>query len=605
MRGKLAVLLGLVVFLTGLLSWSAPAMADQVTTLPSFSDPRSAMPQRPGHVIKRVRYGMSTTQNFVLQGGAAIHNAFRADAPAPCTNCVITDMVPNLVYMGDANNPDGTTANLNNGGLMHHFVLLNGARSDPVCPTGLQGQLGERLFASGNERSQLHLPSPFGYSNGNTPSWRLITHVVNKGTVSKSLNIEITYHYRTTGGADAKPLWLDINGCGDSNYTTPPGYSDVSKDWTSTVSGRMIGMSGHQHDMDLTNSAPCTDHCAAKGHGIALTAEVLGGNPTGYYGPLPPNNAPPADVTGSTLCRSEANYGTPWAGTRFRGHLDTMSQCGVKADARLATAQAEAWPQSGDYPSTGVPFNAGQTIRLHSEYQNDTGEPQTDAMGIMIAYYVPTSPGYVRPKSASPIRTALVPAFTACTSPNRVHGPPDWPGNGSNPDGSCNPPVLGSNQVTIGTPDANGAGANSESFMKATAVTGNPATSADEADAGLTVSITDVRRTTTGLPDYTGQLQLDMSIRVVDKNNGPSEVGTMQDTPLRVTIPCAGTSSTTVGSTCSVNTTADAVVGAGAIQEGKRTMWQLGQIRVNDGGADGVASTAPNSPFMVQGVMVP
>ena len=43
--------------------------ADSVTTLSSFSDPRNAMPQRPGHVIKRVRYGYSSTQNFVLPGG--------------------------------------------------------------------------------------------------------------------------------------------------------------------------------------------------------------------------------------------------------------------------------------------------------------------------------------------------------------------------------------------------------------------------------------------------------------------------------------------------------------------------------------------------------
>jgi hypothetical protein len=60
-----------------------------------------------------------------------------------------------------------------------------------------------------------------------------------------------------------------------------------------------------------------------------------------------------------------------------------------------------------------------------------------------------------------------------------------------------------------------------------------------------------------------------------------------------------------VGSTCSVNTTADAVVGAGTILESKRTIWQLGQVRVNDGGTDGVASTTPNNPFMVQGVLVP
>ena len=171
MREKLWILLGIVVFVTGVFTWSAPAMADQVTTLASFNDPRTAMPQRAGHTIKRIRYGTDTTNWFVLPAGNSIHNALRFNAPAPCTNCVITDMVPNLVYMNDANHADGTTANLDTDALMHHFVLINGSRADPVCPGGLQGQLGERFFASGNERSQLHLPSPFGYSNGsNTTS---------------------------------------------------------------------------------------------------------------------------------------------------------------------------------------------------------------------------------------------------------------------------------------------------------------------------------------------------------------------------------------------------------------------------------------------------
>ena len=36
--------------------------------------------------------------------------------------------------------------------------------------------------------------------------------------------------------------------------------------------------------------------------------------------------------------------------------------------------------------------------------------------------------------------------------------------------------------------------------------------------------------------------------------------------------------STTVGSTCALTTTADAVLGAGAVKESKRTIWQLGQV---------------------------
>jgi hypothetical protein len=199
---------------------------------------------------------------------------------------------------------------------------------------------------------------------------------------------------------------------------------------------------------------------------------------------------------------------------------------------------------------------------------------------------------------------SLVPAYNACTAPNRLHGPPDFPGNASNPDGACNPPVQSSSQLTIGSPDANGAPLKAEGSVKFEAIVGIAATPADEADARFRVTMSDVRNKT-GLGDYTGQLQLESALRITDKDNGPSEVATVQDTPLRVTVPCATTADTTVGSTCSVNTTADAVLGAGAVQEGKRNIWALGQVKLNDGGADGLASTTPNSVFAVQGVMVP
>jgi hypothetical protein len=364
-------------------------------------------------------------------------------------------------------------------------------------------------------------------------------------------------------------------------------------------------MSGHLHDVDITNAAPCTDHCPEKGHGIAVSAEIVGGNPDHYYGPNPPNNPPPASLTGATMCRSEGRYGTPWAGTRYRGHLDTMTECMVPGGL-APTHQPDPWPASGEYPSTGYPFNAGQTIRLHSEYQNDNPQPQTDVMGIMMAWYVPISAGYPRPAGATPLKVSLVPVYNPCTSFNRRHGAPDWPGNATNPDGSCEPPALTSTQLTMGTSETNGAPSKGRGFVKAYALPGIVGTEADEADARFTVNMRDVRRNTSGLPDYTGQLQLDTSIRIVDRNNGPSEVGTVQDTPFKVTVPCVATpGDSTVGSTCSVDTTADAVIGAGAITEGKRSIWQLGQVRVNDGGTDGVASTTPNSPFLAQGVFVP
>ena len=111
-------------------------------------------------------------------------------------------------------------------------------------------------------------------------------------------------------------------------------------------------------------------------------------------------------------------------------------------------------------------------IKLHSEYQNDSGAPKTDVMGIMAAWYVPPSPGYPRPKGATPdAGVAGARLQRSARRRNRTHGPPDSP---ARPDPSCNPPALSSSgQLTVGTPDANGAPANWMGFVKIDVVVGN------------------------------------------------------------------------------------------------------------------------------------
>ena len=43
----------------------------------------------------------------------------------------------------------------------------------------------------------------------------------------------------------------------------------------------------------------------------------------------------------------------------------------------------------------------------------------------------------------------------------------------------------------------------------------------------------------------------------------------------------------------------------GVVKEGKRSIWELAQIKVFDGGADGDADTADNTLFAVQGAFAP
>jgi hypothetical protein len=205
--------------------------------------------------------------------------------------------------------------------------------------------------------------------------------------------------------------------------------------------------------------------------------------------------------------------------------------------------------------------------------------------------------GYPRPRGASPLRVPLVPAFRQCTAPNRTHGPPLA-------FGSCNPPALESSQLTVGTPDANGPAANSVGFAKYTVISGPPG-GVDDSDVSFGFSLTDVRQQSDVMVDYTGELQATTTVRITDRRGGPaSEPATVTDIEFPVTVPCTATGSGTVGATCAVTSTLDAVM-PGAIPEGKRSNWQLDRVRVNDGGPDGDVDTTPNTLFAVQGIFVP
>jgi hypothetical protein len=226
-----------------------------------------------------------------------------------------------------------------------------------------------------------------------------------------------------------------------------------------------------------------------------------------------------------------------------------------------------------------------------------------------------TSVAYVRPRAASPVSTALVPAYDECTAPNRVHGPPlDDP--------SCNPPATSSPTLTVGTPDSNGVPPQSVSHLRLGVIVGNPSTPADEADVGVQFDATDVRCAATSpacpagaLSDYTGKLLARASVRITDRANGPGEDenGTVIDTLLEMPVSCVGTAASTIGSHCALNTTVDALI-PGAIREGKRAVWQLGQVSVRDAGPNGTGygSGCPATcgdgderTFLRQGIFVP
>jgi VCBS repeat protein len=226
-----------------------------------------------------------------------------------------------------------------------------------------------------------------------------------------------------------------------------------------------------------------------------------------------------------------------------------------------------------------------------------------------VAVLLAVSPGYPRPRGATPVSASLVPAYASCTSPNRMHGSPLT-------FGSCTPPAQASPNVTLGTPDSGGGGAQSIGSVRVLVRVGAEGPP-DDSDVSLIAGLSDIRcragvltcagSNAAGGPDYTGELQASLRLRITDRRNGatPIDPGTTQDFPLPAAVSCTATPSTSEGSTCSLSTSVNALL-AGAVKDATRGVWELGQIQVFDGGPDGDVDTASgNSLFAVQGVFVP
>ena len=222
---------------------------------------------------------------------------------------------------------------------------------------------------------------------------------------------------------------------------------------------------------------------------------------------------------------------------------------------------------------------------------------------IVTCTFVNRLQSYPRPRGASPLRASLVPAYRQCTSPTAMHGAPL-----AHP--SC-PIVPASNYLTQGSPDANGAGANGQSFITLKVrpyVPGPP----DDGDVRVIGTLTDIRclaATSASVcsaanaadgPDYSGELQVALTPQITDT----MPIGTTMTFSFPVRVTCANSASTSLGGTCSMNTTFNAIV-PGAVREDQLAIWSLDAVKVMDGGPDGSVQTADNTLYMSQGIFVP
>jgi hypothetical protein len=272
---------------------------------------------------KTVRYGPFTIPAAASETEPAMVTKLKLAVQRPCADCFITSFKPNLVY------EDGSTANLDTMAMLHHFVMTSQFKSDATCSGSWLGLAGERFFASGNERTSIAFPAGYGYRVRWYDSWNLLVELMNHSAdSSKVVYVEVTYTVRPSWESvqRLRPVWLDIDQCGDSEYSIPAGFSDTHWDWKVNVPGKVMAMIGHLH-----------------GHGVAIEAtnESRGGQ---------------------LICRSEATLDPNDVHSVL-----SMSTCAGDPLARVRT---------------------GEVVRLHSMYQSS--HAASDVMGIMLAYINPT-----------------------------------------------------------------------------------------------------------------------------------------------------------------------------------------------------------------------
>jgi hypothetical protein len=268
-----------------------------------------------------VRWGPYTIPAGTMAEPGMIHNKLQLAVRRPCTDCYITGFKPDLVYA------DGTKATMDQGPMLHHAVWTSQWRTDATCGNAWLGLAGERFFAAGNERTAISLPPGYGYRVRWYDSWNMLVDLMNHAPTEKTVYVQVTYTTRPSWESigSVKPVWLDIDQCGDSEYSIPMGFSDTHRDWKVNVPGKVVAALGHVH-----------------GHGVAVEATN-------------------ESRSGQSICRSSAT-------------LDPASVHNVLA---MSTC-------TGD-PLARV--KSGQTVRLHSEYQSS--HAADDVMGIMLAYLRP------------------------------------------------------------------------------------------------------------------------------------------------------------------------------------------------------------------------
>lgn len=252
----------------------------------------------------------------------------------------------------DVVNPDGTQVPIDRV-MLHHIVFAQLGKQHPGCKTITQFDnkstlpaAGEPMYAAGEERQVMALPEGYGYPVAKDAPIYMVWMLMNHRGVKDNASIRYTVTWEDDPQAKqlkpVRPLWMDVANCkADPVYDVPGGgkagsIDERRYDLIAPESGRIVAGGGHVHGGGIATkiTQPACENREV------MTSKPAWGMPDHSFYKVRPILHEPGPIS-----------------------------------------------MSGWLSKEGFPVQAGQRIRLTSQYDNS--RPHTRVMGINVVYFAP------------------------------------------------------------------------------------------------------------------------------------------------------------------------------------------------------------------------
>jgi plastocyanin len=302
--------------------------------------------------------------------------------------------------------------------MLHHIVFLNAAHRDNTCNSFLGfdnrsfgGVAPQRFFAAGEERAKISMPAGYGYPTKSTDPWAILAMVMNHRSTADNALI----HYEVTVESDpltpVKPYWLDARDCRADPIYNVPGV-DPPAEITKNIKSKKKAKKPKKRRAGSAANHRGKKHRKKNRKKKRPTTETAAAAPT-------PTADETRDYVFSESGRIVAGLGHVHGGAV--GLRLTEPGCGDREIARsdptwgppdhpfytVKPVLHEPGPinMSAFRSPTGIPVDAGETIRLHSVY--DDSQPHVRVMGIEMVYLAPDA-AVTQPCGALPGDTEIL-----------------------------------------------------------------------------------------------------------------------------------------------------------------------------------------------------